>query len=175
MGVLITDLLTSLVGLHPTREGHIPKSPSTFPMFFHHSLNPKMFDELFCWAMHVFDMLWDDQGKKSKRVEVVMAMLKEKLSQKLKQPPVHGGFEMLFQNENRVLKVRMAKRNALQTQKETLLALYPELVARLCEPDMYIVMAINKVTNSLSRSSLLIFSILSFPGNKIFTLFDFVH
>ena len=42
VGVLITDLLTSFVGLHPNREGQVQKFPSSFPMFFHNSLNPKV-------------------------------------------------------------------------------------------------------------------------------------
>ena len=75
-----------------------------------------MFDELFCWGMHVFDLLWADQ--KGKRVEMVMGLLKEKMSQKLRQPPVHGGFEMLFFEENKVLKTRIAKINDSVKLKE---------------------------------------------------------
>ena len=35
-----------------------------------------MFDELFCWGMHVFDLLWEDYPKTGRRVEGVMAILK---------------------------------------------------------------------------------------------------
>mmetsp|Transcript_14372 Transcript_14372/g.19948 ORF Transcript_14372/g.19948 Transcript_14372/m.19948 type:complete len:1030 (-) Transcript_14372:186-3275(-) len=152
VGVLVTDLLTSLVGLHPNREGQIAKFPSSFPMFFHHSLNPKMFDELFCWGMHVFDLLWEDQAKAAKGVGTVMGLLKERLGKKLRQPPVHGGFEMLFFEENKVVKTRIAKRNDLAQTREVLVSLYPQLAAHLTVPDSYLVMAINKASpHSMSQ------------------------
>eukprot|EP00009_Paramoeba_aestuarina_P014056 CAMPEP_0201541466 /NCGR_PEP_ID=MMETSP0161_2-20130828/71495_1 /ASSEMBLY_ACC=CAM_ASM_000251 /TAXON_ID=180227 /ORGANISM="Neoparamoeba aestuarina, Strain SoJaBio B1-5/56/2" /LENGTH=650 /DNA_ID=CAMNT_0047949007 /DNA_START=1067 /DNA_END=3022 /DNA_ORIENTATION=- len=153
VAILITDLLTSLAGLHPNREGKVQKFPSSFPIFFHHSLNPKMFDELFCWGMHVFDLLWEDQPKKGRRVELVMSRLKERMGQKLKQPPVHGGFEMLFGEENKVLKTRIAKRNDLVKTKEVLVSLYPQLVSHLIATDAHLAMAINKASpHSMSHS-----------------------
>jgi hypothetical protein len=77
-----------------------------------------MFDELYCWSMHMFDFIWESESKKGKRVEMAMGVLKDKLGQKLRQPPVHGGFEMLFGEENKVLKSRIAKITDLVKSKE---------------------------------------------------------
>lgn len=82
-----------------------------------------------------------------------MSQLKERMSIKLKQPPVHGGFEMLFFEENKVLKTRIAKRIDLVKTKEVLISLYPQLVSHILAPDAYLAMAINKASpHSMSHS-----------------------
>ena len=69
------------------------------------------------------------------------------MGKKLRQLPVHGGFEYLFSEESKALKGKIEKTKNLLETKTVLVELYPELVYHLIKSDMYLAFAINQVWN----------------------------